>query len=58
MGVSSQSAGFCNCRVEQRVDVFYDVVEATMSAQAGAGLLVSFNMAECAVDWVPMGLCN
>ena len=26
-----------------------------MSAQAGVGLLVSLNIAECVVDWVPLG---
>ena len=26
-----------------------------MSAQAGVGLLVSPNIAECVVDWVPLG---
>ena len=33
---------------------FYCGVDAAMSAQAGVGLLVSPNMAECVVDWVPL----
>ena len=35
--------------------IFYSGVDAAMSAQAGVGLLVSANMAECVVDWVPQG---
>ena len=35
--------------------IFYSGVDAAMSAQAGVGLLVSPNMAECVVDWVPLG---
>ena len=35
--------------------VFYSGVDAAMSAQAGVGLLVSPNIAECVVDWVPLG---
>ena len=35
--------------------IFYSGVDAAMSAQAGAGLLVSPNIAECVVDWVPLG---
>ena len=35
--------------------IFYSGVDAAMSAQAGVGLLVSPNMAECVVDWVPVG---
>ena len=34
---------------------FYSGVDAAMSAQAGVGLLVSPNIAECVVDWVPLG---
>ena len=34
--------------------IFYSGVDAVMSAQAGVGLLVSPNMAECVVDWVPL----
>ena len=35
--------------------IFYSGVDAAMSAQAGVGLLVSPNIAECVVDWVPLG---
>ena len=35
--------------------IFYSGVDAALSAQAGNGLLVSPNMAECVVDWVPLG---
>ena len=35
--------------------IFYSGVDAAMSAQAGVGLLVSPNKAECVVDWVPLG---
>ena len=35
--------------------IFYSGVHAAMSAQAGVGLLVSPNIAECVVDWVPLG---
>ena len=35
--------------------IFYLGVDAAMSAQAGVGLLVSPNIAECVVDWVPPG---
>ena len=34
--------------------IFYSGVDAAMSAQAGVGLLVSPNIAECVVDWVPL----
>ena len=35
--------------------IFHSGVDAAMSAQAGVGLLVSPNIAECVVDWVPLG---
>ena len=35
--------------------IFYSGVDAAMSAQAGVGLLVSPNIAECVVDWAPLG---
>ena len=35
--------------------IFYLGVDAAMSAQAGVGLRVSPNIAECVVDWVPLG---
>ena len=35
--------------------IFYSGVETAMSAQAGVDLLASLNMAECVVDWVPLG---
>ena len=35
--------------------IFYSGVNAAMSAQVGVGLLVSLNIAECVVDWVPLG---
>ena len=35
--------------------IFYSGVDAAMSAQAGVGLLVSPNIAECVVDWVLLG---
>ena len=35
--------------------IFYSGVDAAMSAQFGVGLLVSPNIAECVVDWVPLG---
>ena len=35
--------------------IFYSGLDAAMPAQAGVGLLVSPNMAECVVDWVPQG---
>ena len=31
------------------------MADAAMSAQAGVGVLVSPHMAECVVDWVPLG---
>ena len=34
--------------------IFYSSVDAAMSAQAGIDLLVSPNIAECVVDWVPL----
>ena len=34
--------------------IFYSGVDAAMCAQAGVGLLVSPNIAECVVDWVPL----
>ena len=34
---------------------FYSRVDAAMFAQAGVGLFVSPNIAECVVDWVPLG---
>ena len=34
--------------------IFYSGVDATMSAQAGVGLLVSPIIAECVIDWVPL----
>ena len=34
--------------------IFYSGVDAAMSAQAGVGLLVSLNITECVVDWVPL----
>ena len=35
--------------------IFYYGVDAAMFAQAGASLFVSPNIAECVVDWVPLG---
>ena len=35
--------------------ILYSGVDAAMSAQAGVGLLVSPNVAECVVGWVPLG---
>ena len=35
--------------------IFYSGVDKAMSVQGGVGLLVSPNMAECVVDWVPLG---
>ena len=35
--------------------IFNSGVDAAMSAQAGVGLLVSPNIAECIVDWVSLG---
>ena len=35
--------------------IFYSGVDVAMFAQAGVGLLVSPNMVECVVDWVPLG---
>ena len=35
--------------------IFYSGVDAAMSAPAGVSLLVSLNLAECVVDWVPLG---
>ena len=34
--------------------IFYSGDDVAMSAQAGVGLLVSLNLAECVVDWVPV----
>ena len=34
--------------------IFYSDVDAAMFAQAGVHLLVSSNMAECVVDYVPL----
>ena len=37
------------------MEIFNSGADAAMSAQAGVGLLVSPIIAECIVDWVPLG---
>ena len=49
----NKAPGSWNCRVERWVVIFYSGVDAAMSAQAGVSSLVSPNIAECVVDWVP-----
>ena len=56
MGISStKRRGSGTVELSGGRKIFYSGVHAAMSAQAGVGLLVSPNMAECIVDWVPLG---
>ena len=56
MGISStKRRGSETVELNGGWKIFYSGVDAAMSAQAGVGLLVSPNMAECVVDWVPQG---
>ena len=49
----SQNSG--TVELNGRWTIFCSGVDAATSAQAGVGLLVSPNIAECVVDWVPLG---
>ena len=56
MGISStKRRGSGTVELNGGWKIFYSGVDAAMSAQAGVGLLVSSNIAECVVDWVPLG---
>ena len=56
MGISSTKLrGSGTVELKDGWKNFYSGVDAAMSAQAGVGLLVSPSMAECVVDWVPLG---
>ena len=56
MGISStKRRGSGTVELNGGWKFFYSGVDAAMSAQAGVGLLVSPNIAECVVDWVPLG---
>ena len=55
MGISStKRRGSGTVELNGGRKIFYSGVNAAMPAQAGVGLLVSPNMAECVVDWVPL----
>ena len=56
MGISStKRRGSGTVKLNDGWKIFYSGVDAAMSAHAGVDLLVSPNMAECVVDWVPLG---
>ena len=56
MGISStKRRGSGTVELNGGWKVFCSGVDAALCAQAGVGLLVSPNMAECVVDWVPLG---
>ena len=51
----NKAPGFWICRVEPcKVEDFYYSVDVATSAQVDVDLLVSPNIAECVVDWVPL----
>ena len=51
---STKRRGFGTVELNNGWKIFYSDVDAGMSAQAGVSLLVSPNMTECVVDWVPL----
>ena len=56
MGISStKRRGSGTVELNGGWKIFHSGVDAAMSAQAGVGLLVSLNIAECVADWVPLG---
>ena len=56
MGISStKRQGYVTVELNGGWKIFYSGVDAATSAQAGVGLLVSPNIAECVIDWVPLG---
>ena len=56
MGISSTKYwGFGTVELNGVWKIFYSGVDAVLSAQAAVGLLVSLNIAECVVDWIPVG---
>ena len=56
VGISSiKRRGFGTVELKDGWKIFYSGVDAAMSAQAGVGLLVSPNIAECVADWIPLG---
>ena len=52
---STKRRGFGTVELNGGWKIFYSGVDSAMSAQAGVGLLVSPNIAECVVDLVPLG---
>ena len=55
MGISStKRRGSGTTELKGRRKIFYSGVDAAKSAKAGVGLLVSLNIPECVVDWVPL----
>ena len=56
MGISStKRRGSGTVELNGRWKIFFSGFDVAMSAQADVGLLVSLIMAECVVDWVPLG---
>ena len=56
MGISSTKCrGSGTAELNSGWKIFYSGIDAAMSAQVRVGLLVSLNIAECVVDWVPLG---
>ena len=56
VGISStKRQGSGTVKLNSRWKIFYYGANAAMSAQDGVGLLVNPTMAECVVDWVPLG---
>ena len=56
VGISStKCCGFGTVELNGVWKIFYSGVDAVLSAQAAVGLLMSLNIAECVVDWVPVG---
>ena len=56
MGISStKHQGSGTVKLNGGWKIFYSGVDAAMFAQAGVGVLVSPNIVECVVDWVPLG---
>ena len=56
MGISStKRRGSRTVELNGGWKICYYGADAAMSAQVDVGLLVSPNIAECVVDWVPLG---
>ena len=56
MGISStKRRGSGTVKLNGGWKIFYSGIDVATSAQAGVGLLVSPNMAECVIDWAPLG---